>query len=124
VDANTVQDSTGATCGQAVGARASDLNTPSITVANLVGKREVKRTLKSVFEQRESYAISVTAPAGVDVKVRPMAFAVGPGESVMVSVTLRATQTTGAFAFGALVWTGDRGHVVRTPVSVLVGEVV
>ncbi len=45
------------------------------------------------------------------------------GESVVVTVTLRATQNTGAFAFGALVWRIDRGHVVRIPVLVLVGEV-
>lgn len=124
VDANTVQDSTGATCEQRAGARASDLNTPSITVANLVGKRVVRRTLKNVGEGTEKYSVDVTAPTGVDVKVRPASFKVREGENVVVAVTLRATQTNGAFTFGALVWRGDRGHVVRIPVSVLVGEVV
>lgn len=123
MDANTVQDSTGATCDLILGARSSDLNTPSITVANLVGKREVKRTLKNVFEQTEKYAVSITAPTGVDVNVHPTSFTVREGESVVVSVSLHATQSTGAFSFGALVWSGDRGHVVRIPLSALVGEV-
>lgn len=126
VDANTVQDSTGATCEQRAGARASDLNMPSITVANLVGKRVVKRTLRSVAgaDQAESYTVAVSAPTGVDVRVWPDWFQLRGGESVVVTVTLHATQTTGTFTFGSLVWHGSHGHVVRIPVSVLVGEVI
>jgi len=90
----------------------------------LVGHREVKRTLRSVGgEQAEAYKVSITAPTGVDVKVRPMSFEVRAGESVVVAVTLQATQTTGTFTFGALLWRGDKGHAVRVPLAVLVGEV-
>nr|XP_024378520.1 subtilisin-like protease SBT2.6 [Physcomitrium patens] len=123
VDANTVQDSTGATCNVVAGARSSDLNVPSITIANLVGKREVKRTVKNVFDGAEKYTVAVTEPTGVAVNVHPTSFTLRASESIAVSVSLQATGTNGAFTFGSLVWTGDRGHSVRIPVSVLVGEV-
>lgn len=124
VDANTVQDSTGATCDPIMGARSSDLNMPSITVANLVGTRTVKRTVTSVGLAREKYVVSVTSPSGVFIRVHPESFKVKPGESTCITVTLKATQSNGEFTFGSMAWTGDRGHVVRIPLSVLAAEVV
>lgn len=119
-----MQDSTGATCDPIMGARSSDLNMPSITVANLVGTRTVKRTVTSVGLAREKYVVSVTSPSGVFVQVHPESFKVKPGESICITVVLKATQSNGEFTFGSMAWTGDRGHVVRIPLSVLAAEVV
>lgn len=96
---------------------------PSVTTANLVGKRVVRRTITNVSKMEE-YSVTITAPYGVDVTVHPSKFRIRPRASVTINITLQATVSNGAFTFGSLVWKGDRGHVVKIPLSVLADEVV
>lgn len=51
-DENSVKDATSTPCLTKDDARTSDLNTPSITIANLVGYRKVKRVVTNVGSHR------------------------------------------------------------------------
>ncbi|KAJ7566579.1 hypothetical protein O6H91_02G109400 [Diphasiastrum complanatum] len=121
-DANAVQDATGGSCQPAKSDRSSDLNMPSITVANLLGTRTVKRTVINVGGE-ESYSASIHHPAGVAVSVKPRAFTVKDGRSVSFTVTLKAIRANQQFTFGNLMWTGSKGHVIRMPISVSANSV-
>ena len=53
---------------------------------------------------------------GISVGVTPSTFTIAPGASK--TYTVRFAQATAApyeYAFGSLTWTGNKGHVVRSP---------
>jgi subtilisin family serine protease len=98
---------------------AASLNYPSIGVAEMVGERTVTRRVTNVAATTSTYAVSVEAPAGVDVVVDPPLFTINPGESVVYSVTFSANADVqpNNWAFGALTWS-DGIHEVYSPIAV------
>lgn len=96
----------------------SDLNTPSVTIANLVGSRRVMRRVTSVGDETETYVAYVREPTGAAVKVTPRIFRINPNASRGFSITLEAREATSGFTFGEVVLRGDKKHVVSMPLAV------
>jgi hypothetical protein len=110
-------------------ADASDLNLPSIGIAELSGTQTVTRRITNVGPS-EVYRLAIEAPAGIRVRVSVIAppGSWDPSTGALTlqsgdSVTYRATFSTlpnatlGAWAFGAITWTSP-GHRVRSPVAI------
>jgi hypothetical protein len=97
---------------------ASDLNSASIAIGDLAGIQTVSRTAKSVGSQSETYTRSVIGLAGITVDA-PASFTIAPGASAPWTATFtRTTAALNAYVFGFIVWTGDKGHVVKMPVVI------
>jgi len=101
----------------------SQLNYPSITVAELTGTYDVSRTVTNVSEKKATYKADITAPEGFDVSVDVEKFTLQPGESATYTLTI--TRTDAAFdewAFGDVTWVEKKGHrtvhEVRSPIVV------
>ncbi len=97
----------------------SNLNYPSIAVAQLAGIATVERTVTSVTEGTATYEVSVDAPLGVDVSVSPTSITLGEGEEATYTVTFTANSSVvpDAWAFGSLTW-NDGTHNVRSPIAI------
>ena len=98
----------------------SDLNLPSIGVADLLGSQTVRRTVTNVASRRGTYTASVVGPHGYHVTVNPSTLSIRPGESATFEVTIEnASAPAGEWRFGRLDWSdGDGGHLVRIPLAV------
>ena len=97
---------------------ASDLNLPSIGVAELAGSQTVVRTVTSVADQTVRYRARVDDPDGYDVTVSPSRFTIAPGDSVDLEITITNTGApAGEWRFGSLELRG-RGYKVRSPIAV------
>ncbi|SDD85219.1 S8 family serine peptidase [Glycomyces harbinensis] len=101
----------------------SQLNYPSITVAELTGTYEVTRTVTNASDKKSTYKADITAPAGFEVSVDTEKFTLKPGESATYTLTI--TRTDAAFdewAFGDVTWVEKKGtrtvHEVRSPIVV------
>lgn len=109
---------TGSICTAVGSADPSDLNLPSIGVAELAGGQTAARRVTNVGPAG-TYTVSVEAPPGVDVVVSPPVLTLAAGESANYEVTF----TTGSDAvfdewvFGSLTWS-DGDHSVRIPIAV------
>ena len=97
----------------------SDLNYPSIGVADLAGSQTVTRTVTSVADRRVKWKVKVDAPAGFDVAVEPSTITLDPGASASYTVTFTANGAVpaGEWTFGALVWKGSGGYEARSPIA-------
>jgi hypothetical protein len=97
----------------------SDLNYASIAIGDLAGSQTVKRTVKNVGSQAETYTAQLVAPTGTTASVTPASFTLAPGRSQEFTVTVTTTTATpNAYVFGSLTWAGDKGHSVRSPIAV------
>ncbi|RKR86758.1 PA domain-containing protein [Micromonospora pisi] len=95
---------------------ASDLNYPSVAVADVYGNRTVSRTVTNVSDKSSTYIATVKAPDGWRVKVTPKSFEIAPGQSATYQVEfIRNGAAYGEPAFGALTWKDQFSHLVRTP---------
>jgi len=99
---------------------ASDLNLPSIGVADLLGAQTVRRTVTNVTTQPATYTSAVTRPAGYTVAVNPSSLTLAGGESATFEVTItNVSGPSGEWRFGRLDWSdGAGGHVVKVPIAV------
>lgn len=96
------------------------LNTPSITVGNVLGTTTVRRALTSVGTAAATYTASVEID-GFSAVVTPAVLAFAPGATLPFSLALRrTTAASDSWQFGKLVWS-DGVHRVRVPVSVRAG---
>ena len=97
---------------------ATDLNYPSIAISQLAGDQIVERTVTNVGPA-VTYAVSVDAPAGVDVTVDPASLTLAEGESATYSVTFAANASVvvDAWTFGSLTWSHGP-HNVTSPLVV------
>jgi subtilisin family serine protease len=116
-----------ATCAALAGAGiptdASDLNYPSIGIADLTGSQTVQRTVTSVAKENgwREYSVSVDAPPGYDVTVSPSSFKLKSGDSATYWVTIsnNGTAPVGEWRFGSLTWTDNTGNYnVYSPIAV------
>ena len=88
---------------------ASDLNYPSIGVAQLAGTQTVTRTVTSVANRTRTYTVSVDAPPGYDVVVSPTQLTLAPGESASYEVAItNLSAPVGEWRFGSLTWSTGR----------------
>lgn len=101
----------------------SQLNYPSISVAELTGSYDVTRTVTNVSDNKSTYKAEITAPAGFEVSSDVTKFTLKPGESKTYTLTI--TRTDAAFeewAFGDITWVEKKGtktvHEVRSPIVV------
>jgi len=105
---------------------ASNTNQASIAIGDLVGPESVLRKVTNVSTVSERYTASVKGMRGMDVQVSPRRFTVAPGLTKRFTVSFTPTDDSQykKYATGKLVLTGNRGHVVRSPMVVQPLEVV
>lgn len=100
----------------------SDLNLPSIGVAELAGSQTVTRTVTSVAKENgnRKYSVSLDAPDGYDVTVSPSSFSLKRGQSATFEVTItNVSAPLDAWRFGSLNWTDQTGNYeVYSPIAV------
>jgi len=100
------------------GSEPSNLNVASISIGHLLGTQTVTRTVTNVGSTTENYSFSSSLP-GIAVTASPSMFTVAPGESATYDLTLSVDGAPlNTYATGFVYWTGDMGHVVRSPVAV------
>lgn len=123
---------------------ASDLNLPSIGIAELSGSQTVERTVTSVAKDGHTYNIfvgpppesdvivtpspirlrtfnvSVDAPPGFSVQVMPSSLRLMPGQSATFQATITdVSATIGEWAFGSLTWRDKTdSYKVYSPIAV------
>jgi len=99
----------------------SDLNLPSIGIAELAGSQTVTRTVTNVANNQgnKSFTVSVDAPPGIDVTVSPTTIKLKQGESATYQVTFAATNAAvlNEWAFGSLTWTHGGEYSVKSPIA-------
>ncbi len=98
---------------------ASDLNLPSIGIAELPGSQTVTRTVTSVANRTVRWSAKVDAPKGYDVKVSPRRLTLKPGQSASFEVTItnNGRGPVGEWRFGSLTWRGG-GYTAHSPIAV------
>jgi hypothetical protein len=100
----------------------SDLNLPSIGVAELAGAQTVTRTVTSVANDSgwRIYDVSVVPPEGFAVTVKPSTLRLKRGQSATYEVTItHVSAPVGAWSFGSLTWAERSGQYhVRSPIAV------
>jgi subtilisin family serine protease len=100
----------------------SDLNLPSIGIAELAGSQTVTRTVTSVANNQgnKTFTVSVDAPPGIEVSVSPSSVTVRNGESATYQVTFTATEAAvlDEWAFGSLTWGHAGEYSARSPIAV------
>lgn len=98
----------------------SDLNYPSIAVAELAGAQTVVRTITSVADKPVNWKAHVDAPDGYDVTVTPHRLMLQPGESatVEIAITNDGTGPVGEWRFGDIEWKGGWVYSARSPIAV------
>jgi hypothetical protein len=101
---------------------ASDLNYPSIAVAELAGSQTVQRTVTSVAQENgwREYSVSVDAPPGYSISVEPSTIRLKSGDSATYYVTItNESAPIGEWRFGSLTWNDETGHYdVYSPIAV------
>jgi len=96
----------------------SDLNVASVSIGALAGSQTVTRTATNVGSSPEYYEFSYAVP-GIDIVANPATFTVAPGASQTYELTITSDGApVDTYATGFVYWTGDQGHVVRSPVAV------
>ncbi len=100
----------------------SDLNLPSIGVADLVGSQTVTRIVTSVANNNgnKTFTVSMDAPPGIDVSVSPSTIRLRSGESASYEVTFTVTDAAALdeWTFGSLTWSHAAEYSVRSPIAV------
>jgi hypothetical protein len=100
------------------GPEPSNLNVASFAIGILPGTKTLTRTVTNVSDSAETYTFSASV-AGVDVTANLSSFNIAPGASQTYEVTFTTTSAPfNEYATGFITWTGDNGHVVRSPVAV------
>ncbi|MEO0578955.1 MAG: hypothetical protein AAFZ58_09715, partial [Pseudomonadota bacterium] len=95
----------------------SDLNLPSIGIAELPGSQTVTRTVTNVaFRGNGVYKAHVEAPEGFDVTVHPAELHLAQGESATYEVTItNVSAPPGEYRFGSLTWVQEARRKNRPP---------
>ncbi len=104
---------------------ASDLNLPSIGVAELAGSQTVVRTVTAQLSEKDAakgktvkFKAKVKAPKGYKVTVVPKQIALKHGESATFEVTItNKNAPIGEWRFGSLTWKG-KSYQVFSPIAV------
>ncbi|KAG6551560.1 hypothetical protein Mapa_006983 [Marchantia paleacea] len=100
----------------------SDLNLPSLTVADLEAPRTIRREVTNVDKTGSVYKLQIVPPKGISVTVFPSTLTFKyAGEKKRFYVTLKMEEThnmePGSYTFGSLTWTNGK-RKVRSPLVV------
>ncbi|XP_072993873.1 subtilisin-like protease SBT5.6 [Typha latifolia] len=101
----------------------SNLNHPSVAVANLNGSATVRRTVTNVGRGEAHYHVAIIEPVGVSVKISPKRLhfrMVGEKKSFSIRFKARKRgggEKSGEFLAGSYTWS-DGLHTVRSPIVV------
>mgnify|MGYP001822612066 CR=1 FL=1 len=100
----------------------SNLNLPSIGIAELTGIETVTRTVTSVAEDNgwRTYTPTIEAPPGYTVSVSPSSIRLKRGMSASFDVTItNVSAPAGEWRFGSLTWVANNGLLqARSPIAV------
>ncbi|PHT56154.1 hypothetical protein CQW23_04640 [Capsicum baccatum] len=101
---------------------ASNLNYPSLAIANIRGStRTVRRVVTNVGRANSTYFLAVRSPLGYVVDIVPKTLRFSKlGEKHSFNITVRAQSSIekrNVFSFGWYTWS-DGVHVVRSPIAV------
>jgi subtilisin family serine protease len=97
---------------------ASDLNYPSISVAELPGAKTITRTVTSVEPGNQRYSVDVDSPPGYSVSVSPSSFTLRRGQTATYEVTIvNESAPLGEWRFGSLTWRSG-AYEVHSPIAV------
>jgi subtilisin family serine protease len=100
------------------GTARTDLNGASIAIGSLLGSQTVSRTVTSVGDSTETYTFTSSVP-GIDVVATPSSFTIEPGATQTFDLEITANGAAlNSYNSGFAYWTGDMGHVVRSPIVV------
>ncbi|MGL4650997.1 MAG: pre-peptidase C-terminal domain-containing protein, partial [Caldilineaceae bacterium] len=110
-----------ATCNSLAGAGysldASDFNSPSIAIGDLVGTQTVRRSVTNVTGQTRTFNAAASL-AGYTVVVSPSSLTLAPGATGQFTVALTNTGAPlGSYREGVLSWS-DSVRTVRSPIVV------
>ena len=110
---------------------ASQLNLPSIAIAELLEPEAIFRTVSNATAIASSYTATVEAPEGFEVSVQTFDAngnetesstldVAGEGGKASFAITFSKTEATEveAWKFGAITWTDGAGHSVRLPLAI------
>jgi subtilisin family serine protease len=108
-----------ATCAAIGSIDSSDLNLPSIAIAEFVGTQTITRRVTNVGKGKKPYRVEIDAPPGIDVDVSPSTIHIKAGESASYQVTFTATGAAvpEEWAFGSLTWKHGKDEV-RSPIAI------
>ncbi len=96
---------------------ATDLNLPSVALAELITGDVVKRRVTNLGPP-STYSASIVAPQDVAISVKPATLVLGTGESADLSLQFTSTSTAfDQWDFGQLTW-NDGKHTVVSPIAV------
>ena len=113
INATTV---TPATCSAVGALQAYNLNLPSLTASNVLGKITIARSVTNVGSTSATYKASA-AISGFNAVVTPSTLALAPGATANFTVSLsRVSAPQGVWQYGALEW-NDGTHTVRSPLT-------
>ncbi|KAL2467365.1 subtilase family protein [Abeliophyllum distichum] len=96
----------------------SDLNYPSLSIANLKKVMTVKRTVTNVGTNNSSYSLRINAPPGYSVKISPATLhfrATGEKRSFSITVKAKNTVKKNKFSFGSYTWSDGIHQVPPHP---------
>jgi len=108
----------------------SQLNIPSIGIAELGAPESVSRTVTNVSGNASNYTATIVAPEGINVSVTTYDNEGQPTEDGVLSIeagdTARYTLNfskadnaeLNAWKFGSISWTDNSGHIVRSPIAI------
>lgn len=101
-----------------------NLNLPSLTVGNVVGPTTMTREVTNVSDSASTYNAVASLP-GFTVLVTPaqLNLAAGAKGSFTVKIT-PVGALENVWAYGSLTWSDASGHVVRSPLSAVVGKAI
>jgi subtilisin family serine protease len=95
----------------------SSLNLASIAIGELTAPETITRTVTAT--KAGTYTAAPIEIPGVTAEVTPSSFTIAEGESVSYTVTFTRTDAPlDEFATGSLVWNGEDGTAVRSPIAV------
>jgi hypothetical protein len=110
---------------------ASQLNLPSIAIAELLEPETIFRTVSNATSIASSYTAAIEAPAGFDIKIQTFndngeeteastLDVEADGGKASFSVTVSQTEATDldTWKFGAITWTDSAGHSVRLSLAI------
>ncbi|MBY0241074.1 MAG: S8 family serine peptidase [Burkholderiaceae bacterium] len=93
-----------------------NLNLASITIAEVLGKASITRTVTNVGDTTSTYTASASLP-GYAVTVSPSTLTLAPGAKATFTVNLTNNSAPqGAWSYGSLTW-NDGTHTVRSPLT-------
>ncbi len=128
-NSNFVQSASGFSCDAFVAAGyntdPSQLNLPSLAIAELSGVETLYREVTEVSGSASVYTATVEAPTGVDITVLTVAgantLAVPANGTAVYGLRFTPNQNAviGQWAFGAITWS-DGVHSVRSPIAIKV----